>query len=74
MAKTNRGDTDKNLISRRTLLTNSLATGLSIAAGFYLINPAKLPFTKANGSGLYDGHNNDMKKLKEKTYIDNFDC
>jgi hypothetical protein len=74
MAKTERVNSEKNLISRRTLLSNSLATGVSIAAGFYLMNPAKFPFIKANGSGFKDGHNNNVKKSKEKTYLDNFDC
>ena len=33
MAKSNPGNTEKNLISRRTLLNNSLLTGLSLATG-----------------------------------------
>jgi len=74
MVKPNPDNPEKNLISRRTLLSNSLATGLSMAVGYYLTNPAKLPFTKANRSGFKDGLNNQLEKSKEKTYIDNFDC
>jgi hypothetical protein len=78
MAKTNPGNTEKNLISRRTLLSNSLLTGLSVATGFYLTNPSNFTYTKANGSGLKNGSNNYLtksgKKSEEDTYIDNFDC
>jgi hypothetical protein len=75
MTKTDSGNSEKTLISRRTLLSNSLLTGLSIAAGFYLTNPSNFPAIR---SDLKNGGNSDLansgKKSKEKTYIDNFDC
>jgi hypothetical protein len=77
MAKTESGNSEKNLISRRTLLSNSLLTGLSIASGFYLTNPSVFPFsTKISGSrnSLNNHLEKSETKLKEKTYIDNFDC
>jgi hypothetical protein len=74
MTRTDSGNSEKNLISRRTLLSNGLLTGLSIATGFYLTNPSNFPFTKANRSGFIAGHNNHLEKSEEYTYIDNFDC
>lgn len=78
MAKTERGKTEKNLISRRTLLSNSLLTGLSIATGFYLTDPTKNSYTNTNGPDFKNGSNNysakSGKKSQEDTYLDNFDC
>ncbi len=75
MAKTEPDNTDKNLISRRALLNNSLLAGLSIATGFHLTELSKIP--KTNLSDVKNGPNNLAKsgrKAKEDTYIDNFDC
>lgn len=78
MAKSNPGNTEKNLISRRTLLNNSLLTGLSLATGLYLKDSSSIPQTKTKGSDFKNGRNNYLaksgKKPQEDTYIDNFDC
>jgi hypothetical protein len=78
MAKTDKGNTEKNLISRRELLNNGLLTGISVAAGFYLSNPSGFSLTKEKGSDLKNGGNNNLskpgKKSNKDTYIDNFDC
>ncbi len=75
MAKTDQGNSEKNLISRRTLLRNSLLTGLSVATGFYLTKPSNFPVTIR--PDLKNGDINNLAKsgkIREKTYIDNFDC
>ncbi len=78
MSKTGQGNTEKNLISRRTLLNNGLLTGISVAAGFYLTNPSGFSITKEKGSNAKNGDNNHSAKSgkisKKDTYIDNFDC
>jgi len=78
MAKTNLGNTETNLISRRKLLNNGLLTGLSFATGFYLTNSSDILHTKVNESDFKNGQNNNSgksgKKLQKDTYIDNFDC
>ena len=76
MAKTDQGNTEKNLISRRELLSNSLLTGLSFAAGVYLTGSSKIPHTKTKRPDFKNGDDSLEKsgKISEETYIDNFDC
>ena len=66
MAKTNPGNSEKNLISRRTLLNNSLLTGLSLATGYYLMDPTNIPLTKAKGLNIKKGSNNNVAKSGKK--------
>jgi hypothetical protein len=78
MANTEKGNTEKNLISRRTLLNNGLLTGITVAAGFYLKNPSGFSLTKEKVSeAKNDADNHSVKSAKKSqkdTYIDNFDC
>jgi hypothetical protein len=78
MANTEQENTEKNLISRRTLLNNGLLTGITVAAGFYLKNPSGFSLSKEKGSDAKNGANNNLaqsgKKSYKDTYIDNFDC
>ena len=74
MDNSNQGNTEKNLISRRTLLNNSLLSGIGLAAGIYLNNLPKIPVTAIkNGEKNDTGKKPDDQSDKD-TYIDNFDC
>ncbi len=73
-----RGYSRKNLISRRTLLSNGFLTGLALVTGNYLSASPGLEMTTLNKAGLKNGDkkvlDSPKNKLSEKTWIDHFDC
>ena len=69
---------EKNLISRRTLLNNSLLTGLSIVTGLYVTKPQNILHAKAKKPDGDHRVKKDLTKSNSKTqkdtYIEYFDC